>query len=46
MNQEIIHIEPLADIKQIGNKIILSNDYSMDNINKIVNEFFEVVKTK
>lgn len=31
---------PLNDIKEIGNKIILSNDYSMTNVNNIVNEFF------
>lgn len=30
----------LAEIKEIGNKIILSNDYSMINVNKIVNEYF------
>lgn len=33
---------PLDDIKEIGNKIILSNDYSMTNVNQIVNEFFEL----
>lgn len=31
---------PINDIKQIGNKIILSNDYSMNNVNQIVNEYF------
>jgi len=28
-------------IKEIGSKIILSNDYSMSNVNNIVNELFE-----
>lgn len=33
---------PLSDVKEIGNEIILSNDYSMDNVNSIVNELFEL----
>lgn len=33
---------PLNDIKEIGYKIILSNDYSMTNVNNIVNELFEL----
>lgn len=33
---------PLNDIKEIGNKIILSEDYSMINVNNIVNELFEL----
>lgn len=33
---------PLNNIKEIGNKIILSNDYSMNNVNSIVNEIFEL----
>lgn len=33
---------PLNDIKRIGNKIILSNDYSMNNVSSIVNELFEL----
>jgi len=33
---------PLNSIKEIGNKIILSNDYSMNNVNSIVNELFEL----
>ena len=33
---------PLKDIKEIGNKIILSNDYSMNNVNHLVNEYFEL----
>lgn len=32
----------LYNIKEIGNKIILSNDYSMNNVNSIVNELFEM----
>ncbi len=32
---------PLNLIKEIGNKIILTNDYSMNNVNGIVNELFE-----
>lgn len=31
---------PINNIKEIGNKIILSNDYSMKNVNQIVNEYF------
>lgn len=33
---------PLNIIQEIGNKIILSNDYSMINVNSIVNELFEL----
>ncbi|MFN3306284.1 MAG: Eco57I restriction-modification methylase domain-containing protein [Candidatus Kapaibacteriota bacterium] len=33
---------PLNNIKEIGNKIILSNDYSMNNVNSIVNEIFKL----
>jgi len=33
---------PLNNIKEIGNKIILSNNYSMSNVNSIVNELFEL----
>lgn len=32
---------PLADIKEIGNTIILSNDYSLNKVNTIVSEYFE-----
>lgn len=31
---------PIGNIKEIGNKIILSNDYSMNNVNQIVNKYF------
>lgn len=33
---------PLKAIKEIGSKIILSNDYSMNNVNNIVKELFEL----
>lgn len=33
---------PLEDIKEIGNQIILSNDYSMTNVNHLVNEIFKM----
>jgi adenine-specific DNA-methyltransferase len=35
---------PLNDIKEIGNKIILSNDYSMNNVNQIVNKHFDLAE--
>jgi len=35
---------PLLELKEIGNKIILSNDYSMGNVNKTVNKFFTLDK--
>jgi adenine-specific DNA-methyltransferase len=34
-------IPTLNEIKEIGNKIILTNDYSMENVNKTVNSYFE-----
>lgn len=37
---------PINDIKSIGNQIILSNDYSMENVNKIVNSLFTWKNTK
>jgi adenine-specific DNA-methyltransferase len=37
-----MRLPPLNDIKKIGNKIILSNDYSMTNVNHIVSELFEM----
>lgn len=33
---------PLNNIKEIGYKIILSNDYSLGNVNRIVNQLFEL----
>jgi adenine-specific DNA-methyltransferase len=33
---------PLDDINEIGNQIILSNDYSMTNVNHIVIEFYKL----
>ena len=35
-------LPPLETIKQIGNSIILSNDYSITNVNRVINEFFYV----
>jgi adenine-specific DNA-methyltransferase len=37
-----ITLPPLDRIKEIGDSVILSNDYSVENINKIVNELFEL----
>lgn len=36
-----IPLPPLEAIKEIGNSVILSNDFSVDNANKIVSEQFE-----
>ena len=33
---------PIKELKEIGNKIILSNDYSVKNVNYIVNELFHL----
>lgn len=35
-------LPPLEIIKQIGNDIILSNDFSMKNVNNIINNVFEL----
>jgi len=35
-------LPPYKDIIEIGNRIILSNDFSLDNITKIVNDQFEL----
>lgn len=32
----------LSTIRKIGDKILLSNDYSMTNVNDIINEYFEM----
>lgn len=32
----------LSEVKEIGNKIVISNDYSMNNVNYIINEYFEI----
>ena len=37
-----MRLPPINDIKNIGNKIILSNDFSVKNVNKTINEFFEL----
>ena len=36
-----IPLPPLETIKEIGNTIILSNDFSVDNVNKIVSEQYK-----
>lgn len=36
-----IPLPPLETIKEIGNSVILSNDFSVNNVNKIVSEQFE-----
>lgn len=33
---------PIKELKKIGNKIILSNDYSVTNVNSVVNELFHM----
>jgi len=38
-----ISLPPLDTIQEIGNTIILSNDFSVNNTNQIVNDFFEKV---
>ncbi|UUC44136.1 Eco57I restriction-modification methylase domain-containing protein [Flavobacterium cerinum] len=37
-----MRLPPLDDIIRIGNRIILSNDYSMANVNTIINEIYEL----
>ncbi|MCF6268235.1 MAG: Eco57I restriction-modification methylase domain-containing protein [Melioribacteraceae bacterium] len=37
-------LPPLEIIHEIGNTIILSNNYSVENVNLIVNKYFEPVK--
>ncbi len=37
-----MRLPPLNNIIEIGNAIILSNDYSMSKVNSIVNELFEL----
>lgn len=38
-------LPPLEIIQEIGDKIILSNNYSVENVNLLVNKYFEPVKT-
>lgn len=40
-----IPLPPLETIKEIGNTIILSNDFSVDNTNRIVIEQFELTES-
>ena len=35
-------LPPLEDIKQIGNQIILLNDFSQSNVNEIINSYFNI----
>lgn len=37
-----IPLPPLEDIREIGNRVILRNNYSLDYINKLVNEYFNI----
>jgi adenine-specific DNA-methyltransferase len=39
-----MRLPSLESIKKIGNKMIISNDYSMNNVNEIVNEYFNFKK--
>jgi adenine-specific DNA-methyltransferase len=39
-------LPPMEIIKQIGDTIILSDDFSVENTNKIVNTYFETIYTK
>lgn len=38
-------LPPLAEIQEIGDTIILSNDFSVDNVNAIVNQYIQPVYT-
>lgn len=35
-------LPPLETLKEIGDRLILANDYSVENVNKIINETFEL----
>ena len=35
-------LPPLEDIKQVGNQIILQNDFSQSRVDKIVNDYFDL----
>ncbi len=35
-------LPPLEDIKQIGNQIILLNDFSQSNVDEIINNYFDI----
>ncbi len=35
-------LPPLETLKEIGDQLILANDYSVENVNKIINETFEL----
>ncbi len=38
-------LPPLEDIKEIGDRIIFSNDYSIENVNQIFNEHFQLISS-
>lgn len=35
---------PLEAIKDIGNRVILANDYRLEHVNSIVNELFQMAE--
>jgi len=35
-------LPPLEDIKQIGNQIILLNDFSQSKVDEIINNYFDI----
>ena len=35
-------LPPLEDIKQIGNQIILLNDFSQSRVDEIINNYFDI----
>lgn len=35
-------LPPLEQLKEIGDQLILANDYSVENVNRIINEIFEL----
>lgn len=39
-------LPPLETIQEIGDRIILSNDFSVENTNRIINEYFEPAFSK
>ena len=38
----IMPLPPIDDIRKIGNKIILNNNYSIDYINSLVERYFNI----
>jgi adenine-specific DNA-methyltransferase len=37
-------LPPLETIKEIGKKLILLNNFSMENVSKVIDDFFELNK--